>query len=317
VANPPRALTADLDSLPFPTRHLLNPRRYWDISFFGEPTAWVLPSRGCPYDCIFCSQFARNTKNVRFRSAGNIADEIQEVVRNQRVRNFIFFDETFNINDAHVRSICNEFMRRKMGIRWWCAARADLVKEETARLMKKAGCLEMRIGLESANDHILDYLKKGITVAQIRRGLDILKRVGMNYSLQCIFGSPMESEETINNTLSFVKEYKPIFASFNVLTPLPGSQLFDEIKDTLTLRTVKSFDIVHTQYQLGRYSPAELARIIKKAYSSYYFSMGYLARLTREVFKRPSIIPHLICTGMKQSLYIYKSMLTHAVSNGK
>ena len=314
VSNPSRPLIQDLDILPFPARHLLDPKRYWEISFFGEPTAWILPTRGCPYNCIFCAQFDRNVKSVRYRSPKNIVDEIQEVVRNQRVTNFVFFDETFNVNDKYVRSVCNEILRRKLSVRWWCAARADLIREDTVSLMKRAGCIEMRIGLESANDHILKYMKKDITVRQIREGLEILKKVGMNYSLQCIFGSPMENRETIGKTLGFVKEYRPLFVSFNVLTPLPGSQLFDEIKDELTLDMVKSFDILHTQYPLGRYSAEELNRIIKKAYCSYYFSTGYLFRLLREVIKRPYIIFSMLRTGIKQALYIHRSILARRVA---
>jgi len=313
VTAPPRPLIEDLDEIPFPARHLLDPKRYWEISFFGEPTAWILPARGCPYDCIFCAQYDRNVKSIRRRSPGNIVDEIQEVVAQQRVTNFVFFDETFNVSDRYVRSVCDEILRRNVRVHWWCAARADLIREDTVRLMKRAGCIEMRIGLESANDQILAYLKKDITVAKIREGLETLEREGMNYSLQCIFGSPMETGETIGNTLDFLKEYRPLFVSFNILTPLPGSRLFDEIKERLTLNVVKSFDILHTQYPLGRYSAEELSRIIKRAYFSYYFSLGYLIRIAREMTKRPRIILQMVRTGMRQVGYICNSILFHRV----
>jgi len=223
-----------------------------------------LPARGCPFDCIFCAQFDRNTKSVRYRSAKNIVDEMESVVNDSGVRNFAFFDETFNLYDKQVKAICNEILARKLRVKWWCAARADLIIEETARLMKKAGCIEMRVGLESANDEVLAYLRKDITVEKIRRGLKILNKVGLNFSLQCIFGSPMENSTTIRNTMEFIKEVGPLFVSFNVLTPLPGSQLFEEIKNTIDINALNSFDILHTDFPLGTYSGTDLAGIKKR-----------------------------------------------------
>jgi radical SAM superfamily enzyme YgiQ (UPF0313 family) len=304
-------LVEDLDTLPFPERSLLNPRHYWDISFYGAPTAWVLPARGCPYNCIFCAQFDRNTKSVRQRSAKNVVDEIRSIVEHQGVRNIAFFDETFNVNDRQVKAISNEILARKLDIRWWCAARADLIKKDTIILMKEAGCIEMRIGLESANDSVLEYLRKDITVDKIRNGLAILRECGMNFSLQCIFGSPMEDRRTIAETMRFIRSAKPLFVSFNVLTPLPGSQLFEEIRNRVDLDTLKSFDILHTNFPLSRYSSAEMSRIIKKAYLSYYFSPGYLARMAREAIRQPRLIAFIVRTLVVQAWYVYTSIVRH------
>lgn len=304
-------LVEDLDTLPFPERGLLNPRRYWDISFYGSPTAWILPARGCPYNCIFCAQFDRNSKSVRQRSAKNIVDEIESIVERQGVRNIAFFDETFNINDRQVKAISSEILARKLDIRWWCAARADLIKKDTVMLMKQAGCMEMRIGLESADDAVLDYLRKDITVEEIREGLAILRECRMNFSLQCIFGSPGENSRTIAQTMQFIRGAKPLFVSFNVLTPLPGSQLFEEMKEKVDMEALKSFDILHTNYPLSRYSFGEMSRIIKRAYLSYYFSPGYLVRMAREAIRRPRLIPGMVRTLVVQAWYVYTSILRH------
>lgn len=300
----------DLDSLPFPIHDFTDPAYYWDISFFGSPTAWILPTRGCPFKCIFCAQHDINQRNVRKRSPRNIVDEIEKIIKEQGVRNFVFFDETFNLDPGFNIAVCDEILARGIKIKWWCAARPDLVTEDAVRKMKKSGCIEMRFGIESANDEILDYLGKNTTVEKMKSGIQIAKKAGMNFSFQCIFGSPMESEETIKNTMNFIKEMKPLYVSFNVLTPLPGSMLFEQIKDKLNLvNGMKNFDILHTDYPLGRYSSEELSGIIRKAYIKYYFSFSFASRVLEEFLKNPKMGFWMIKTLFKQSQYVYISIL--------
>jgi radical SAM superfamily enzyme YgiQ (UPF0313 family) len=133
----------------------------------------------------------------------------------------------------------------------------------------------------------------------------------MNFSLQCIFGSPGENSRTIAQTMQFIRGAKPLFVSFNVLTPLPGSQLFEEMKEKVDMEALKSFDILHTNYPLSRYSFGEMSRIIKRAYLSYYFSPGYLVRMAREAIRRPRLIPGMVRTLVVQAWYVYTSILRH------
>ena len=312
IENEDRPPVQDLDSLPFPLRDFNDPSNYWDISFHTQPTAWILPTRGCPFNCIFCAQYGINHKKVRRRSPKNIVDEIEEIVKKHNVRNFAFFDETFNANPEFTINVCDEIINRELKISWYCSARPDLVRGDVVRKMKKSGCIEMRFGLESANDEILEYLRKDTSVRKIRKGIEITKKAGMNFSLQCIFGSPMESEKTINNTLRFIKKIRPLFVSFNVLTPLPGSYLFEQIKDKLDLvNGLKNFDILHTDYQLGKYSSDELASIIRKAYKSYYMSPVFFSRILEELFKSPKRGFFITKTLLIQARYMYKSILSN------
>lgn len=308
-----RQPVSDLDSLPFPIRNFTNPAYYWDISFFGRPTAWILPTRGCPFKCIFCAQHDVNQRNVRKRSPENIVDEIEKIIKEQGVRNFAFFDETFNLDYEFNISVCDEILKRNIKIKWWCAARPDLVTKDAVKKMKESGCIEMRFGIESANDSILDYLGKNTTVEKMRKGIQATRKAGMNYSFQCIFGSPMESEETIKNTMKFISEMKPLYVSFNVLTPLPGSMLFEQIKDKLDLVDgMKRFDILHTDFPLGKYSSEELSGIIRKAYIKYYFSFSFVSRVIEEFFKNPTMGFWMVKTLLKQSRYVYTSILKNA-----
>lgn len=310
IINESRDPVQDLDGLPFPARDFSSPANYWDISFFGKPTAWILPTRGCPFDCIFCAQHDLNKKKVRRRSPKNIVDEIEQVTKEQKVTNFVFFDETFNLDPEYAISVCDEILKRGLDIKWWCAGRPDRVREDVVRKMKASGCIEMRFGLESANDEILEYLGKGTTVEKIRRGIEITDKSGMNFSLQCIIGSPMESKKTLRNTLKFIREVRPLFVSFNVLTPLPGSRLFDEIKDKIAVEEgLGNFDILHTDFPLGKFTSKELAAIIKKVYIGYYFSFGFMTKIGRECIKNPEMFSWIIKTLFVQAGYIFKSIL--------
>lgn len=296
----------NLDELPHPARHLLNVKLYWELPFFSQPTAWILASRGCPYNCLFCTKIRTP---VRFRSAEGVISEIESVIEEFGIRNFAFFDDNFNLNTEFVTTLCKRIIKKGIKIKWSCSARADLFTKEMAEIMKEAGCVEVKVGLESANNKILDYLHKNTTLKEIKRGLNILRETGLNYSLQCIFGSPMESEETIKNTIKFVKKYKPLFVSFNILTPLPGSRLFEKLRDKITFEQIKSFDIIHTAYPLGRYSVKELRKILQKAYLSYYFSFIYLIRIFKVILAYPYLFLGVFKTVIRQFFYIYTSII--------
>jgi len=307
-----RPLIDNLDRLPFPHRAYGNPHAYWDIPFFGRPTAWLLPTRGCPYDCIFCSQWQGYRKRVRYRSPENVVDEVEAIVNELGIRCMNFSDDTFNLNAEYVQSICRLLLERSLRVRWMSTARADRVDEETLRLMKRSGCVEIQYGIESADNGILEFLQKGTTIEDQRRGIEITRRVGVRFSVQTIIGSPMETEETIRKTMRFIRETKPMFASFNVLTPLPGSQLYEQLKDRLDDdRDLRTFDILHTEYAVGSMTAEETRRRIRRLYRWYYLSPRFAVRLLWEFCRRPANLYWGLSKGLpRQALYLYRSILS-------
>jgi len=311
ISNGYREFCDDLDTLAAPFRAFGNPRVYWDISFFGQPTAWVLPTRGCPYRCIFCAQSGEHSGPVRRRSPSNVVDEVEQIQRDYGINCITFSDETFNLDPSYVRAVCEEILNRKLRIEWQGTARADRVDADALKLMKRSGCVELQYGLESANDDILRYLKKGETVADIRRGLEMTRDAGINFSLYCVFGSPMENEQTVRNTMAFVRELRPLLVSFNVLTPLPGSLLYHDVEEDLrTKGDLTTFDILHTDYSLCDYSPEELSQIIRKAYRTYYLSPRFAGRLLLECLKRPKLFYWMMLKAIpKEARYVFGSIL--------
>ncbi|MDP6526104.1 MAG: radical SAM protein [Kiritimatiellia bacterium] len=309
VRNPPRPLIEDLDAVPFPYRGFGNQRGYWDIPFFGQPTACVLPARGCPFGCIYCAQWQGYQRTYRKRSPANVVDEIERVVAEQGIRCINFHDPTFNVDADFNRALCEEIIRRGLDIEWFCSARADLVEEDVLRLMKRSGCIEVQYGVESADDAILNQLGRGTTIDRIREGIDITRKVGIPFSLYCIFGSRLETAETVEKTMRFVREVKPLFVSFNVLTPLPGSRLFIDVKDKLDLdQDMQNFDILHTDYVLGEFSAKELTAIVRRAYRSYYLSIRFACMLLRKCIEKPKLFYWMMKSVPRQALYLCKSV---------
>lgn len=310
VKTAPRPSCQDLNALPFPHRAYGNPRVYWDVPFFGRPTAWVLPSRGCPYDCLFCSQGSPSGDGLRRRDAANVVDELERVGVEFGIRCFSFSDDTFNFDPSYVHAVCEEILRRGLRIEWHGTARADRVRPEMLAHMRRAGCVELQFGLESADDEILRYLGKRMTVEQIRQGVARTREAGINVSLHCIFGSPMESPETIRKTMAFLREVRPLFVAFNVLTPLPGSPLFEQVRARIGAReSMATFDILHTKYSLCRYTPEELQGIVRKAYRDYYLSPRFAGRLIEECCKRPEIVVRALTKAIpRQAAYLYRSL---------
>ncbi|MFZ5587078.1 MAG: B12-binding domain-containing radical SAM protein [Thermodesulfobacteriota bacterium] len=288
VINPPRPFL-DMDELTPPDRSLL-PK---DADYFNPvvkrlPYTTMQTSRGCPGRCIFCTAPTFYGRRYRVRSVANILAELRQV-KAQGFREVFFRDETFSAMKKRNLDLCQAMLDEKLDLSWIANARVDMIDEDAMRLMKKAGCHMLKFGVETGSDRILANYKKGTTTAQARRAFALAKAVGLDTHAHLVLGGPGETAETIADTLRFVKDLDPSTASFGILTPYPGTELFDmvaekhpEIKDG----TSSNMENLHVQ---GFYSEAicgmnsrELERAIVKAYRSFYWRPSYLAkRLTR------------------------------------
>lgn len=285
IINEPYPYIKDLDALPFPDRKMLSE----DIDYFNPvvkrlPYTTVITSRGCPGKCSFCTVPFFYGKKVRYRSWESAIEEL-EIIQNQGYKEVFFRDETFTFYKERNIRICQEIIKRKIDLTWICNARVGTVDRETMRLMKEAGCHMIKFGVESGAQKILDNLKKGITVEQTRETFAWAHEVSMKTHAHIMLGSPGETEETVEQTIRFVKEIAPATATFGLCTPYPGTELFlkvvqrhPEIKDGSAcdlrrLHTKGFFNEAFTQL-----TKRELERNITKAYRRFYFRPSYLIR---------------------------------------
>jgi len=224
IINSPRPLIQDLDSIPFPARHLLPMDKYFDVFSRHRHFATILATRGCPFNCIFCDRKNRMGYNWRIRSAQNIAAEIRQVRNKYGIKEFMFFDDNLIVNKKQGLELCKEL--EKLDIIWECRNRVNLVDEELLRAMKKAGCYRIRFGFESGDNDILKVLKKGITVEESLATAELCKRIGIEVYGYFMIGSPTETPETIEKTINLALQIDPSFAIFSKTILIPGSELF-------------------------------------------------------------------------------------------
>lgn len=227
IHNVNRPPMLDLDKNCLPARHLIDQRKYLYASpGKGMKRGTVIQAlRGCPFKCVFC--FRMFGDKVRFRDTALVVDEIEDCIRNYGVEHINIVDDTFMVNASRVIKLCDEINKRKLRFSWHCFTRADTVREDLLRLMKKAGCKRISIGVESGNQGILDKAGKGTGLEQCVRAYDLLGKVGFEKRGSFILGLPYENASTLRDTIEFAKKLKLDRAFFNICTPYPGTELFE------------------------------------------------------------------------------------------
>lgn len=227
VHTPERPLINSLDTLSFPRRELII--GYKDYT--SDQLAWVMTSRGCPYDCAFCNSKAIWNRHVRFISLSKIIDEINYLKNSFKVTHITFIDDSFTVNKKRVLEFCSMLISRRNGITWSCLTRADLIDEEVVGAMKKAGCTKIDIGIESGSERIQGIINKGINLKDVKNAAKILKKYGIFWTGFFMLGFPSETREDMFKTLRFMKEIKPNWVYLSIFTPYPGSKFYDMAKE--------------------------------------------------------------------------------------
>lgn len=221
--NQPRELVKDLDILTFPARKLLLYGHLYPSSAFGT----LITSRGCPFECGYCSAHHIWGRDVRFRTTENVISELINIYDNYKTREFYFFDDNFTLNHGYASKLCNAIIKRKLDISWNCITRADLIDDGLLKIMKEAGCSHIDIGIESASPRILELINKKVTLGQIKQTSRLLKNNRMSWGAFFMMGFPQETENELKKTLQFMKELSPISIEFSLFTPYPGTKLYE------------------------------------------------------------------------------------------
>lgn len=284
VVNNARRIDPNLDRLPYPNRSFLPDHNYFNPVVKHYPYTVAMTSRGCSGKCIFCTVPRLYQGIIQVRTAENVLGEL-ELILEQGYREVFYRDETFTLFKKRNETICKEITRRNWKISWICNSRLIGIDKPMLALMQEAGCHMIKFGVESGDQGILDAMKKGTTLEEIRQIFRWCNELGLDTHAHVMLGNVGETRETIERTIEFVKELNPSNAAFGILTPYPGTELFDrvaQIRPEINDGSQCDLNILHTanffNETFTRIDPDALGNWMKIAYRRFYWRPGYLLK---------------------------------------
>ena len=226
-----RPLNQNLDSLPFPARDLLHIDRYgMTMDYLGLPALHVMTARGCPFKCSFCSASQMYNHCYEMRSPRLVVDEVEGLVKRYGIKGLKIFDSTFTINKQHVLSFCSELERRGLVMPWECEIRVGSVDRPLLERMQKAGCYYVDIGIESAEQEVLEIMNKRIRLTEAERLLQWCSELGIRTKVFFTVGHIGETYRAGMKTVRFIRKNRKhmTLVGYNPgIRVYPGTQVED------------------------------------------------------------------------------------------
>lgn len=294
----PRPLIQDLDSLPFPARHLV-PFESYGIS--KSQSGGMITSRGCVYSCGYCSSSLIMGKKFRSRTPENVVDEIEELVHNYHLRDIAFMDDTFMLNKRRAGLIADEINERNLDVSFVASSRVDMVNKDLLSKLKGAGMNTIYYGVESGSQRILNLMKKGIDLTQAESAVKNAKNVGLEVLTSYILGYPGETEKDMNDTIKFSIKLEPDYCQYSILTPFPGTPIYHDLKDKNLIETEnwEKYTVMKPilNYEEFGLNKNMIERKLAQAYLKFYtrpkylLNHRYMFKVMLETLLRSFIIP--------------------------
>jgi radical SAM superfamily enzyme YgiQ (UPF0313 family) len=239
VINPAREKIPDLNTLPMPAYDIFPMDRY--------PLHRMVTTRGCPYGCAWCNSSSVWDKTYRAIDPANVVKEVEFLVQTYGKKIFVFGDNSFNVDLERVETFCELLLEKNINILWSVSLRADIMTPALARKMKEAGCYNVSIGIESANNEMLKKIRKGTSIEKIAEGIQMLKEAGIEIMSQYVIGSPGETLETVKESIAFAKKMKCDYTNFYAVLPYKGTEQWEYVKEhgTLLIKDIHHFHSVN------------------------------------------------------------------------
>ena len=255
VCNPVTEYIDDLDQLPLPAYHLLNLQEYSEANLgpsrsFRTPFAYVVTSRGCPFNCIFCSIHSLWGKKYRVRSAKNVVDEIELLVKKHDVHEIFFEDDNLTLNRKRALEICDEIQKRGLDITWSCPSgiAAYALTEDLIIAMKKSGCYKIYISVESGDQDVLsNVIDKPLKLTQVDNVIRWCRKHGVFVEGGFVLGLPGETKQTMKQTVDYALSRRFDAAHFFIAQPYPGTRLRELVESKGYLKEISLSSLKHNQ----------------------------------------------------------------------
>lgn len=277
IKNPNRLFIKDLDTLPFPARHLLPMEIYFremakntNYAIRTRPMT-VITSRGCPGNCIYCAVRTVWGRMWRGRSPENVVDEIESLIRDFGANEIHFMDDSISVDKKRLEGICDEIIKRKIDVKWTTpnGIAVWLLDEKLLVKMKKAGCYRLTFGLESGNFETLNnFIGKHYDYERAKKIIEFASKIGLWTVGTFIIGFPYEQRRSIDDTIAFAISTDLDFAIFYIANPFPGTPMYDIYLKNELLPSNNAFEVVRgcgTKF----FTHQELTKIQNEAFSKF------------------------------------------------
>lgn len=289
TVNPRGERIDDLDKLPVPAYDLLDLSKFYESVFVRFPAATMITSRGCPFNCIYCS-YPQTIYSHKYRamSPQRVIREMKYLVNELGVKEIRIDDDTFDIDRNRVIEICKLLVEEKLDFTFSVQCRPQLMTDDEAKWLKRAGCRMVLYGVESGNDEVLKKIRKNTTKDEIRRGVRIAKKHGIDV-LNCVMlGFYWDTKESVEDTIRFAFELNAEFTQVSAPTPLPGTDYYQLLEDNncfLSKEWEQHDSVHHSSVELPYLTNADLNHYLLTFYRRYYRRPQYLRMMFWRMFK--------------------------------
>lgn len=288
----------NLDDLPISSRSLSPVLKYKYVLLPGVVTT-VQTSRGCPYPCgFYCPYPLVQGKAWRSMSPRRVVEELKSVVK-LGVKSVLFRDATFTLDNKRTEELCKLIIKNKLKIKWWCETRINVLTPELLKIMRRAGCLGINVGIETLDQELIIYQgKPGVTLESIQKIRAVAKAVGVKLHFLMIIGLPDDNLKTMSNTFEYLVRLNPESVGFSTITPYPGTEMFVEaMRDGL----IQDFD-------WNKFNGSISNMRTKYLSSNDMKFLRFMLLGTAFAMKQNPIVSWPLIGGVKMVLWIWKKL---------
>jgi len=241
ISNPVQGALVDLDVLPLPNYKIFDMPKYMNygqkytqnFNFRAYPFAETMTSRGCPYRCIFCSSnHLYGNKPIRYRSIKHVLNEIDMLVKDYSTKEIIFLDDSFLQSKERAMEIMQSMIDRKYNLLWKSNnISIFLMDDEVLEMMKKSGCYQLSVSIESGHPRTLKRIRKPVNLEKIKSVIKRIKELDIELISNFVIGFPGETMDEIRETFRYAEEIDIDYVLFSIATPLPATELYEMCKE--------------------------------------------------------------------------------------
>ncbi len=267
----------DLDALPFPDWDLFAPRKFrigYDFTQF--PTGLIQQSRGCTFTCNYCPYIVIENK-TRFRSPESVVDEIARGIKEYGFRSFKFRDPLFGLDRKRVIRLAELIGKLPRKVQFSIESRIDLLKPETLEVLKAVGLTSITVGIETPNETTLKHYKRApIHDDKQRLFIETCRRLGVRTVAGFMIGFPEDTTQSIKAVLRYAKTANPTFANFNIVTPYPGTEFYNQVVQDIADFDYTKYNVYTPVMKYQHLTPKEVSAWHARCFTKYYFRWDWL-----------------------------------------